>query len=182
MTTNPHAIVLAAAEQILLDQIELDALALRDHVHTKQNGELVCKLMRSLVAREAIPAQRMSWFTNADYHIGGRGSSRRDVFERNGRTGAEILEHPHFLKYVRYFVYGPDLPGSVVEAFAERIAECGHVTSSDILPIAKFARQQARTQRLDPRAASEEFFKLALEHGWGSDCAVFVRDQVRTLR
>lgn len=60
---------------------------------------------------------------------------------------------------------GPSLPHSVLAAFAAKVEECGTITSGDIVPLAKLARDQARLHRLDPRGSCEEFCKLALEHG-----------------
>jgi hypothetical protein len=185
LTTQTLMIELTTNEKELLAQIELDALALsNDYRVARKNGDLACELMHLLITRTgAIPVHRISYFTKAKYHIGGRGSSRQQIFERNGTADDEIFRHPHFLSHLRYFIFGPDLPSFIVDAFQERIAECyGHITSSDTLPLAKFARQQARTNRLDPRTASEEFFKLGLEYGLDPSQAVFIREQVRTIR
>lgn len=171
------------AEQKLYEQIELKALDLKDHVHAKRNGELTEQLMRLLIQRKvAIPQHRVHYFTHQDYFVEGRGKSRKEMFERNGTSGAEIFHHPHFLEYLRYFVEGPQLPGKLIEAFQAKVDECGSITSGDIVPLAKLARQLTREHALTPRDASEEFFKLALEHGLSPDWAVTIRNQVRSVR
>ncbi len=177
------SIELAVAEKELLGQIKLDALALSGHVEAKRNGELTAALMELLLTRkDAIPSHRIYYFTKPEYNVGGRGSSRQQIFERNGTSGKAIFHHPHFLTYLRYFVHGPDLPLEIRIAFQKKIEDCGYVTSSDILPLAKLARQLTRTHGLNPRDASEEFFKLALEHDLGTSCASTIRSQVRTIR
>lgn len=147
-----------------------------------RNGEGSAKLTELLLARQgAIPSQRIAYFTEPEYCIGGRGSSHKELFARNLRQGS-MLEHPHFLAYLRYFIYGPDLPEHVIGAFAAKVEECGQVTSSDIIPLAKHARHLTRSHGLDPREASEEFYKLALEYGLDSGYAEIIRKQVRTIR
>jgi hypothetical protein len=182
MMAGKLTIELTPAEQELLDQLELDAGALKGQAMAARNGERAAKLTELLLARQAaIPPRRIAYFTQPEYCIGGRGKSYKELFERNLRQGS-MLEHPHFLAYLRYFIHGPDLPESVIDAFAAKVGECGHVTSSDIVPLAKYARQLARSCGLDPRDASEEFYKLALEHGLDSGYAEIIRKQVRTIR
>lgn len=177
------SIDLAIAEKELLSQLELDPHALSGHSEVKRNGELAAALMELLLTRkDAIPFHRIYYFTKPEYNVGGRGSSRKQIFERNGTSGKAIFHHPHFLPYLRYFVHGPDLPLEIRIAFKEKIDDCGQITSGDILPLAKLARQLTRTHELNPREASEEFFKLALEYDLGTDWASTIRSQVRTIR
>src|SRR5712691_7554412 len=124
--------------------------------------------MKSLIARKAIPAVRVSYFTDPEYFPGGRGSSHKQMFERNGTCGEAIFHHAHFLAYLHYFLYGPSLPPGVIEAFQEEVSRCGEPSSSDIVPLGKFARQLARSYRPDAAQAAEEFYKLAL------DCGIWV--------
>lgn len=176
------SIELTAPEQELLNEIELDAGALKGYEMATRNGERAAKLTELLLARQgAIPPQRIAYFTEPEYCIGGRGKSYKELFERNLRQGS-ILEHPHFLAYLRYFIHGPDLPESVIDSFAAQVAECGHVTSSDVVPLAKHAKRLTRSHGLNAHDASEEFYKLALEHGLDSGYAEIIRKQVRTVR
>ena len=182
MMAGKLTIELTPAEQELLDQLELDAGALKGQAMATRNGERAAQLTELLLARDgAIPPQRLAYFTEPEYCIGGRGSSHKERFERNLRQGS-MLEHPHFLAYLRYFIHGPDLPESVIAAFAARVEECGQVTSSDIVPLAKHAKQLTRSHSLNAHDASEEFYKLALEHGLDSGYAEIIRKQVRTVR
>jgi hypothetical protein len=174
------AMELTEAEQKLLDQIELDAMALRGCPdRARANGELVHALMMSLLARKAIPDIRTNFFNDPDYNIGGRGRSRYATFEKNGTRGENVFRHPHFLKYLRYFLFGADLPSNVKADFANEVAKCGLVTSGDVVPLGAFARRQVRAAGLDAKRAAEEFYKLALDLHLGRDTAASIRNAVK---
>src|SRR6266545_4467194 len=95
---------LTASEKDLLAGITFNPHALREHEADIRNGDAVNTLMKSLIARNAIPPQRVKYFLDPTYYDGGRGKSRKQVFERNGCTGEDIFRHPHFLEYLRYFL------------------------------------------------------------------------------
>ena len=182
MSTSFH-IELTPQERALLDQIELDALALRDQAHWQSNSDLVVALFQSLSERDAVPAHRWKCFADASYNIGGRGSSVLDHFKRNGNQGEEIIRHPHFLKHLKFFLFGPNLPVAVLTAFQREVDDCfGHVTSSDVPKLSAAASRITRAHRLEPREASEEFFRLGLENGLSPGYAVSIRDKVRAIR
>lgn len=92
---------LTEEEQKLADRIEFQALNLKDHIHAERNAQLAVALMRSLMDRDAILEQRRKYFGDADSHPGGRGSSRKQMFERHGCRGEAILRHPHFLDNIQ---------------------------------------------------------------------------------
>jgi hypothetical protein len=164
---NTGSIELTAEEKAMVAQIDFNPASAERHEPGYWNavGEAALRLMKSLIARKAIPEVRMRYFTDADFNVGGRGRSRAQIFEKNGTCGEAIFRHPHFLKYMHYFLYGPDLPPQVIEAFQKKIADIGFVTSSDIIPLGAFGRQLARAKRLDSGDPAEEFFKLALDCG-----------------
>jgi hypothetical protein len=108
--TEAFVISLNPEEQALIERIEFDALKLTGAEQAKRNGELVLKLVHSLLSRDTIPGHRWSWFVDPEHNARGRRSSRRDAFERNGTRGDDIARHPHFLPYLHYFIYDPDLP------------------------------------------------------------------------
>lgn len=174
---------LTDSEKNLLTQLDFGASWTKhDAEKARAGGEAACELMKSLISRGAIPKIRVRWFVDSDYNIGGRGKSRKQVFERNGTRGESIFRHPHFLKYLRYFIYGPDLPASVIQDFEGKVVSCGRVSPSDVIPLANYARQQARAFGLDPSVAAEEFFKLALECGLDASDAGSIRSTVKRLR
>jgi len=178
------SIKLTADEKTLVAQIDFDPTSSKRQApeYWKAVGETALRLMKSLMARNAIPEVRIRYFSDADFNVGGRGRSRAQIFEKNGTSGEAIFRHPHFLKYLHYFLYGPDLPPQVIDAFREKIADIGFVTSSDIIPLGAFGRQMARANRLDAGDAAEEFFKLALDCGLELYEARSIRDSVKMAR
>jgi hypothetical protein len=178
------SIKLTAEEKALVSRIDFDPTSSKrsEPGYSNAVGEAALGLMKSLIARNAIPEVRMRYFSDADFNVGGRGRSRAQIFENNGTGGEAIFRHSHFLKYLRYFLYGADLPPQVIEAFREKIADIRFVTSSDIIPLATFGRQMARANRLDAGDAAEEFFKLSLDCGLELYEARSIRDSVKTAR
>ncbi len=97
--------------------------------------------------------------------------------------GDAIFRRPHFVKYLRYFVYGPDLPKPVIEAFQQKVIDCGTpFTSGDSITLRDFARHLTRSHGLAAGDAAEEFYKLALDCGLDAGDARSVRDVVKKLR
>lgn len=140
------------------------------------------ELSRSLIDREAIPPIRWRYFTDPDLNVRGHGKSRRQVFERNGTSGEAILGHPHFFKYLRYFVLGPGLPAPTANALNGLVDECAPVTSGDVDGFCSLARSEVRRRGLERRHAAAEFYKLALEAGLDEGTARMIRDSVMTMR
>lgn len=175
---------LTPEEKKLVSKIDFNPSSLEPHDPGYWNavGEASLALMRSLITRKAIPEIRTKYFTDAEYNVGGRGKSRAAIFEKNGTRGDAIFRHPHFLRYLLYFLYGPDLPNEVAGAFRKKVADIGFVTSSDIVPLGAFARNLTRVNRLDGAHAAEEFFKLALDCGLELYEARSIRDSVKTVR
>lgn len=175
----PLAVELLPAEAELLSGIAFSVDRL-NYLDVRKNGERVLALMQSLWDRQAIPAIRVRYFTEAEHNIGSR-HSIRETFEGNGTRGEDIFRHPHFLKYLRYFLRGPDLPAQVITALTEAVEECGNpITSGDCKPLVDAAKKLTRAHSLDPRDAAEEFYKLALEVG-AEVHARAIRDAVRKL-
>jgi hypothetical protein len=56
------------------------------------------------------------------------------------------------------------------------------VTSGDVIPIGKFARDLTRQHHLEASDAPEEFFKLCLDMGLSLDVAERVMRSVRRAR
>jgi len=141
------------------------------------------ELMCSLLQRNAIPEARIKFFTDPQYFIGGRGLSHRQVFEKNGTRGNAIYRHGNFVKYLRYFLYGSDLPQRVIEDFRQAVADCGEpFTSSEATTLGDTARQFTRSHHLNPGESAEEFYKLALDCGLDADDARSIRDSVKKVR
>ena len=182
---NNYRIELTDEENALLQTIDLQ---LSHPTHNKRhtaylaNREPIIALLRSLNKRGAIPPERLSYWNNPSYNTGRTTASRKGVFERNGRAKEDIYTHPNFVPYLRYFLFGPDLPDPVILKFEEHVGNPDWVTSSDIVPIGNCARDLTRQFDLDRKRAAEEFFKLCLELGLGLCTARSVRGSVMQLR
>lgn len=175
-------VTLTEDEKKLLARIEFDPLTIKGGVEVVT---AVCQaakaLAESLLGRKAIPTHRLRFFADPEYNIGGHGSSRKQVLEQNSH-GHDILTSVHFLKHLRYFIYGPSLPPEVIEGFQEEVKACGMVTSGDIIPLGDRARKEARAAALDYGRAAEEFYKLALECGLEEYEARSIRDRVKKAK
>ncbi len=155
----PGAITLMPDEQELYEQIEFNPNSLSPGFSARltRSCDAAKPLALSLIRRDAIPAIRWTYFVNPEYNVGSK-RSRLEIFESNGTSGEEILEHGHFLEYLDYFIHGPKLPVSVSDGFCDLInRDC------DRSQLRTYARNQIRAHRLDRRGAAEEFYKLALE-------------------
>ena len=175
---DTFAITLTTEEQEIARQIELDQSKVRDHEKWQRNSDLALRLFISLYRRNGIPAHRWAWLEDPEYFVGGRGNSRREMFERNGSKGEDMVRHNNFLAYIQYFIFGPNLPSQTIEAFADKVMSCGQVTSGDIVPLGTLARKLTRERGLVSSVAAEEFMKLAVELGMSAGQATSIRTQV----
>ncbi len=146
------------------------------------NQEPILALLRSLADRDAIPEVRLKYWNDPDYYQGRLKTSRRGVFERNGCHGTDIFIHPSFIYHLRYFLFGAELPDTVITAFEAKVGNPEWVSSSDIVPIGKCARDLTRQYRLPVSDAPDEFFKLCLDMGLGLRTAESVMRSVKQIR
>ncbi|MHB0790177.1 hypothetical protein [Bradyrhizobium sp. 5.13L] len=112
-----YHIELTEIEAAILAQIDLrDSHRNHDEGHAayKANAQPIIALLKSLSDRSAVPKERLNYWNDPRYHHGRIKTSRKGLFERNGRTGAEIYTHPHFLRHLRYFLFGAELPDDVI--------------------------------------------------------------------
>ena len=169
-------------EEVLVETIDLCVShANRDEAHVAYRRPILA-LLQSLCERGAIPEERLKYWNDPDYNTHGRKMSHKGVFERNGCTGEDIYTHPHFIPYLRYFLFGADVPDVVIRKFEAKVGNPNWVTSGDIVPIGKCARDLTRQYRLDRLHAAEEFFKLCLDMELGLSTAAIVRRSVMQLR
>jgi hypothetical protein len=180
---NTTDIELTANEKTLLEVIDFDVPPRnRDEKAVRSISDAAHDLMQSLLERNGIPTVRLRFFKDPALNPSGRGRSPLQVFNSNGTRGSAVYRHGHFLKYLRYFLFGPDLPSSVIKGFRQTVYECGTVTSGDIIPLGNSARQQARAHKLDAGRAADEFYKLALECGLKVFEARSIRNAVKRAR
>ena len=159
-----RAQLLTEAEQKLVERIDFTLNTLTPNFHDvlQQSCAAAGPLTKSLLKRRAIPDVRLAHFTAPDRNVG-RNYSHQEQFERNGTHGDDIFEHGHFLPYLRYFIYGPDLPAATIAGFCA-IANDGLLTTGMQLDrLRAFVRAEVRKRGLDPHDAAEEFYKLAFE-------------------
>lgn len=152
-------------EKQLLASIELDAMKLTRTPGQPaiENCERAALLTERLLQRGAIPEHRLKAFVDPEYAT--RRWSPLEQFKRNGNSKDETLRHPHFLKYLRYFIYGPNLPAALIQSFEDKIEDLGgSISSSDHVPLMKHTRTLAR-QFQTLKSDADEFFRLALECG-----------------
>jgi|SRR5579872_493876 len=135
-------------------------------------GKAAHALLKSLHARGVIPEARLRDFTEP--FPGGRGKSHQDVFVANGSRGDGIFEHPHFVKYLQYFMDGPALPASTIEGFRKILIEDSGTSGMVMDQLCKFVRAETRTLRLERVNARQEFWRLAQEAGYSD--SVTIRD------
>ena len=175
---NPD-IILTDEEQSLFFSIKFNW---KNHDQLRCSLEPMRLLAFSLLERSAIPEIRIAYFTDPNFNPGGRGKSREEIFESNGTSGEEILRHPNFLKYLEYFLCGPNLPSVAIDTFRTEALCSGYLTGGDINDLAPFARSCIRSNGLAPRVAAEEFFKLAVECGAGPSYADMLRKSLRAIK
>lgn len=176
MTRRPD-LELTEEERKMLESIEFNPLGLGSPEEVRENGERAAELFRLLTDRNSVPDVRLRVFSDDDY-APARQPALRD-FERNGNSIGQTLRHADFLKHLLYFLSGPALPTDAIRSFKQRVDECGGVTSGDLLPLGRHAKQLAKHHGLDKKIAREEFFKLALECGLEPFEADSIRDSCR---
>lgn len=182
---DKYHIQLTEEEQTLVAKIDLRGKHPNHnegHAAYLQNKDPILTLLKSLSARQAVPQARLNWWNDPQYHPGQIKSSRKGLFERNGNHGSEIYTNPHFIPYLRYFLYGPDLPDGVIDRFEAQVGNPDYFTSGDVIPLGKTARDLTRQHRLDKHHAAGEFFKLCLDIGLAVDIADSVRRDVMQIR
>jgi hypothetical protein len=180
-----HHIKLTDAEAATLAKIDLRASHRNHdegHEAYKANVQPILALLKSLSTRNAVPKERVNFWNDPRYQKSRVKASHKGLFERNGCTGADIYTHPHFIPYLRYFLFGADLPDAVISAFEAKVGNPQWVSSSDIVPIGKFARDLTRQHHLDTADAPDEFFKLCLDMGLGLSTAESVMRSVKQIR
>ena len=119
-------------------------------------------LFKSLIDRNAIPEVRLSIF--GDPGLAEKGNkSPKQIFESNGTMGDDIYRHPHFIKHLRYFVGGPDLPVDAISGFCKVLNDDAGTSGMILDELCRFVRACVRDYRLDRRSAARGFYRLAVE-------------------
>lgn len=125
-------------------------------------AEAMESLFRLLIQRNAIPEIRLRIFSDPEY-AEVRKKSPKQIFESNGTIGDEILRHPHFIKYLRYFINGPGLPADVINGFCRILNEDTGTSGGILDQLQRYTRACIRKYGLDRHSAASNFYKLAVE-------------------
>ncbi len=131
----------------------------------------------SLLKRKVIPEVRIAYFNKPEYNLGRGKASRKDVFVRNGRKDyTEIFSHPHFFKYLKYFIMGANLPNElkvrIRETFEdERYPDYGVDAVYKLLKKSKAIPRD----REDRKDFAEEKFKHIIDIGCNLSDAIILR-------
>ena len=155
-------------EKELLDTIDLRDVLPPDvdgHAVYKSNREPIIRLLKLLVERKAIPERRIAYWTDPRHFTGRSKASHRGIFERNGSKGNEAYTHPHFLPFLRFFLFGASLPQAAIDEFETCIGNPEWFSGSDILRLTKKTREIVRRYNLKDYDAADEFHKLAIDNG-----------------
>lgn len=169
-------IELTDEETALLGEINFNW---RSHDDLRRSCDRAGELMPMLLRRDAIPENRIRYFDDPEYNGGKK--SRMEIFAGNGTSGTEIFSHGHFLKYLRYFVHGADLPDQIKREMALAVGDPGYFTSGDLEPIRRMARKLARSTGLGA-ACADAFFQLMSDIGLSSGYAESIRKTVKSVR
>lgn len=151
------------------------------HEDISKASEAAESLVHSLISRKAIPETRIRYFIEPAYNTHSK-KSHRQIFEMNGCAGDEIYKHPHFWPFLHYFIHGPNLPEETKERFIGIVSSESFISGSDIPELRDFVRSETRKHELNPKAASEEFYKLSLECQIEEHLARQIRDYVHAIR
>jgi hypothetical protein len=136
-------------------------------------------LVESLLQRQAVPDVRLRVFFDPNYAETGR-KSRQEAFESNGTSGNEIYRHPHFIPYLRYFIYGPKLPQPAIDGLCRILNEQRGTSGMVMDQYRRHGRECVRKYGLFRVDAATEFFRLAVEIGMGIDEARTLRKAVQS--
>jgi len=184
-TRSRFAISFTEAEEALVAQIDFqrhDLTTREARTAYEGNLEPIPRLLSSLSERNAIPAQRVSYWTDAEFRTGRLKGSREQLFARNGTAGEEAAVHFGFLPTLHYFLFGANLPVAVIAAFEAEVGDPRWASLDDALDHGRCARNLVRQYCLNPSDAGDEFFKLALDLGLWVQTALRIEQIVRDNR
>jgi hypothetical protein len=172
-------IQLTSEEDKLLTSIDFD-LSQSDGEARTACLESAGALTESLLKREAIAEIRRRYLTDPELNIGGHGKSRIQGFTAHGLGQSETFRHGNFLKYLRYFIYGPDLPAATIEGFTKIVGDDAGTSGEVLDQLCRFTRAEVRRGLpVERYKLAEEFFKLALEKDVDLHVARCVRDSAQ---
>lgn len=136
-------------------------------------------LTKLLLERIAIPENRLKYFTDRAYQFGRVKRSRKEIFESNGTKGESIFEHPHFLKYLTFFIEGANVSQDIYE-FAKTIKETNQFQDEAISEIFEYIKQRNYVPKelKAQNKFADEIFKLVVDLGFEPDFCIIIRKKL----
>jgi len=163
-------------ELALLDQIDFGASNPPDVARACAAARQLAPL---LLDRGAISKRRQRYFLEPEWGAGRM--SWMQMLEQQGVCGADILAHPGFLRILRFFIHGADLPEAVIVALREQVGEPKTFKGEELVPLCRLARQLARSHGLGA-AHADDFLRLAAELGLAPRHAIEMHRAIAALR
>lgn len=155
-------VLLTDFEIALFDSISFPPASLNlDDARAADNAELARILTTSILERDAVPRHRLDYFEDAVHNFG-QAVSMRTSLEQAGVSGEALYEDARFLKYLRYFICGPELPEKIANVFRKELAERGGVAQGDHRRLIAKLRQLASALGASDDQR-EKFYQQALE-------------------
>jgi hypothetical protein len=176
-------IELTEEEQDLAVKIVFDLTAVQlKYEQAVDNGERAATLIKSLLSREAIPDSRQRYFADPSYNASNPKASRASLFLRNVGTWDGLYRHPHFLPYLKYFLYGADLPIALKESFQKK-AQDDWVKPDQLVQHVRFlVRSFGLMSDFESHKLPDAFYQLALDCECEESAARQVRAAVMRIK
>ncbi|MBL4763444.1 MAG: hypothetical protein JKY93_12200 [Gammaproteobacteria bacterium] len=156
-------IELNETERALLGILDIHSQSPRYPDWTEKKGEAALQLVTLLLDRNGIPEVRRAYFSDPAYNTGRGKGSQYDAFVQKGNTFASTIRHPHFLPYLRHFIFGARMSNNLKTHFLQAVEGCGGVSSGDLELLVREAKGLFRRSGMDKRDFREEIYKLALD-------------------
>lgn len=137
------------------------------------------QLTKMLLERQAIPKNRLNYFTKVDYQTGRTKKSRKEIFKMNNKKGKAISGHPNFIKYLEYFIEGTNL-ATFIKNKAFEIFEGNHYTDDAAEQLFSFLKSQKiiPNDNFERHKFAEEIFKLVIDLDCDLEDAKRIRSRV----
>ena len=174
---------LTPQEKALCDELGSFEINLDENYETRISKLEKCfALTESLFQRYAIPERRLLYFFNPEYNLSNPKKSHKNIFESNGTIGAAIYRHPHFLKYLKYFIYGADLPEETKNILHKKYESC--TFDDDFVEVAYLHLKplHAQLSAEEKTKFKEEVFKFCIDLGVDLRYSKNLKDKMKTRK
>ncbi len=167
-------IPLTPDEEAFLSRIKFDPPESSDA--SQPSLAAASSLAQLLVGRGGVPKIRWLYFTDPTLNIE-QTKSRKELFEEDITDASSVLLDPRFLPILHYWIFGPQLPPTVINWFLVAVAQ-----HTDMRLLRRLVCQAVRDYGLPRDEVCEEFFKLGLEAGLHVEAAWSLRNAVCSMR